>query len=228
MESKMPIIVAVLPLVLLMWAEPASAQKQKTYSASVSYHKGLPELTAAEVEKIFADASKLLQKGPNHVDWEDEDVACNVTFTLQGPVRTFPSPDKVFGELDIEELHRVPSDVTGVDFHVKVVEQIMYCRVTLGDFRGCSYPPEYRTINVVHPKKHTDRNGAPLQNFPDHVLWTHEFGHLTGLGHRKSERALMKCGGVTEKSVEVSRRECRCLLWGPGPGSCQLPPARWC
>jgi len=227
----MPIIMAIVSFALLIWIEPASAQKssaQRTYPVSVSVHSELPELTEQEVKKILADASKVLQKDPGHEDWDD-DVACNVTFTLQGPVRTFSSPDKQVFDLDVEDVHRVHADVAaGADFHVKVVERIMFCRGTQGNFRGCSFPPQFRSIIVVHPQKHADDVGQRIYSVPDHVLWAHEFGHLTGLGHRKSKRALMKCGGITDVSVRVNRRECRCLLAGPGPGSCQLPPAQWC
>jgi hypothetical protein len=211
---KMRIIMAVLFLALLMWIDPASAQK--TYSVSVSRHSDVA-LTEEQVNKILDGASKLLQKNPGH--------KCNVSFTLQGSVRTFTSLDKVFGDLDIDALHRVDADVAGVDFHVKVVKEIMFCRDTPGNFRGCAYPPTYRSLIVVRPTKDTDGHDS----FSEHVLWAHEFGHLTGLGHRKNRRALMKCGGITNVSVRVSRRECRCMLRGPGPGSCKLPPAPlWC
>jgi hypothetical protein len=211
---KMQIIVAVLFLAVLVWTEPASAQK--TYSVSVSRHSDVA-LTEEEVEKILDGASKLLQQNRGY--------KCNVAFTPQGPVRTFASPDKVFGGLDIDELHRVDADVAGVDFHVKVVKDIMFCRDTPANFRGCAYPPTYRSIIVVRPTKDNDGRDS----FSEPVVWAHEFGHLTGLGHRKNKRALMKCGGVTDVSVRVSRRECRCILRGPGPGSCKLPPAPlWC
>src|SRR3981189_500351 len=108
--DKMQIIVAVLFLAVLVWTEPANAQK--TYSVSISRHSDVA-LTEEEVKKILDGASKLLQQNRGY--------KCNVAFPPQGPVRTFASPDKVFGDLDIDELHRVDADVAGVDFHVKVV-----------------------------------------------------------------------------------------------------------
>jgi len=223
----MPIIMALVSLALLMWAAPANAQK--TYAVSVSVHKDLPELTVDDVQKILVDASRILQKGPDHKDWDD-DVACNVAFTLHGPIGTFDPPRKdVRGDLDIKALHSVNSGVAGVDFYVKVVEKIHFCRGLHGsNMNGCSFPPGGRTIVVVHPKLHKDTEGHPIADYPNHVLWAHEFGHLVGLGHRISKRSLMKCGGVTGVSVRVNRHECRCLLVGPGPSSCQLPPAQWC
>jgi hypothetical protein len=222
--DKMQIIMAVLSLALVMWDSPASAQK--TYSVSVSQHSSLPALSDADLNDILAKASKVLQKEPGHQD-ADGDVKCDVTFTLQGPVRTFPSPGAVVhGDLGVAAVHQVAAEVTDADFHVKVVEKIRYCRGKFGRANGCAYHPRYRSIIVVHPKMHRDRDDQLLPDFPDHVLWAHEFGHLTGLGHRKDSRALMTNCGVTNVSVRVNREECRCLL--AGPGSCRLPPALWC
>jgi hypothetical protein len=218
----MQIIMAVLSLALLVWSEPVSAQV--TYSVSVSHHRDVPPLSETQVQEILANASKLLQK-PDHADTPD-DVKCNVTFTLKGPIRTFASPDKIaHGDLDIIDLHRVDADVD-VHFRVKVVEGIGVCRGNFGRANGCAYPPQPRSIIVVHPQSHKDENNQPVADYPDHVLWAHEFGHLTGLGHRKDKDALMKCGGVTRSSVRVKEEECRCLLGGPG--ACQLPPPLFC
>jgi hypothetical protein len=133
----------------------------------------------------------------------------------------------------------VDSDVGGVQFHVQVVDKITdFCRVhsPLG-FNGCSFPPDFRSIIVVHPRRHTDPDnpsGPPLRKFPDHLLWAHEFGHLTGLGHRNDRRALMTAcplnvvfSGVPDTRVQVNRNECSCLR--SGLGSClPLPPALGC
>jgi hypothetical protein len=216
------IVAALLSLALLIWTEPANAQA--TYSVSVSHHIGVPPLSVTEVEGILAGASQLLVK-PDHADTPD-DVKCGVTLELKGPIRTFASPDKVaYGDLHVLALHRVDS---GVDAHVriKVVEEIRYCRNKWGKANGCSYPIDFRSILVVHPRLHKDQNGQLMANYPDHVLWAHEFGHLTGLGHRTDRDALMKCGGVTSSSVRVKPDECRCLLGGPG--TCRLPQASWC
>lgn len=222
----MSVIMILVSLALVLCAAPASAQK--TYAVNVSVHNDLPEITPDEAQKILADASKILQKGPDHKDWDD-DVACNVAFTLHGPIGTFDPPRKIVrGDLDIKALHSVNA-VAGADFYVKVVERIHFCRgLHSSNMHGCAYPPGGRTIVVVHPKMHKDREDHIIADYPNHVLWAHEFGHLVGLGHRISKRALMKCGGVTDVSVRVTRHECRCLLVGPGPSSCQLPPAQWC
>lgn len=234
----MPLIT--LLLVLLLSVDTASAQS--TYAVTVSRHQNTPELTEAEVRGILADASRMLQKPAGHLE-TDDDVACNVTFTLKGPIGTFASPETP-AEVDqqhIEAVHRVDSEVGGVHFHIKVVNAITnFCRVSdplrLG-FAGCSFPPDFRSIIVVHPKLHKDPDrpqGPPLSSYPDHLLWAHEFGHLTGLGHRSATRALMTgCplskvfSGVPDAQVRVSRAECGCFR--SGPGSClPLPPPRGC
>jgi hypothetical protein len=212
-----------------MWVEAASAQK--THSLSVSRHRAVPALSEGEVNGILDGASKMLQKNSRHND--DKDVACNVTFTLKGPIRTFGSADtpEVVDKDHIAAVHRVDSDVAG-DFHVKVVKEIQFCRPDLPaglQFEGCSFsPPDFRSMIVVHPKLHKDSDGQIRPNFPDHLLWPHEFGHLTGLGHRREDFVLMTPCSLTQFSnvpdtrVRVNRAECRCLL--KGPAGCQLPP----
>jgi hypothetical protein len=215
----MQIMMALVAVVLVVWAQPATAQT--TFSVSVSHHSGVPALTEEEVTQILADASKMLQKDSSHEE-NDDDVACKVTFTLKGPIQTFalPSDAVLWNKSQVEMVHNVDSQLD-TDFHIKVVEKIKFCRGTHGDFHGCAYPPEYRSIIVIHPKRH-------VAKFPAHVMWTHEFGHLTGLGHRRDKYALMKCGGVTEDSMRLKRAECRCLLLGPNNQTCELPPTLWC
>jgi hypothetical protein len=222
LEMKMQIIMAILSLVLLIWTEPANAQK--TYSASVSLHARVPApaLTDEEVKKILADASKLLQKDPGHADTDDEDVACNVTFTLKGSVGTFSAPPNpvLIEQSEIDVVHDVDAHLDA-DFHIKVVDQILRCRDVRNGYNGCAYPPKSRSIIVVHPKM--------IQDVPAPVLWAHEFGHLAGLDHRKGDRhALMRCGGVSNASVRVNRYECRCLLDWKSPQACKLSPDPIC
>jgi len=227
----MRLIAGVLSIAALMWVDVASAQK--TYSVSVSHHRDAP-LSEAEVRRILADASKMLQKNSRHNG--DDDFACNVTLTLKDPVRTFGSPNlpAMVDKDHIDAVHRVDSDVGDVDFHVKVVKKITnFCRVSSENgFHGCSYPPNFRSMIVEHPTTHTDPvkpdRDLPEGKLPDHLLWAHEFGHVTGLGHRDKPLALMtpcdlsiQFSGVSDARVQVTRRECRCML--SGVGACPLP-----
>src|SRR5690348_14270175 len=115
MEVSMQIVAAILSVALLMWVNAASAQS--TYSLSVSRHAAVPKLSQNDIKKILLRASTMLRKKPAPAD----DVACNVRFILKGPVRTFASPaTPEVDENNIAAVHRVDSDVDGVDFHVKV------------------------------------------------------------------------------------------------------------
>ena len=221
----MRIIAGVLSLAVLMWVEAATAQNS-TYSLSVSRHRDVPPLSDGDVKRILADASRMLKKDSRRND--DVDVACNVTFTLKGSVGTFASPDRPFVNRDnIAAFHRVDSDVAGVDFHVKLVEEINFCRPELPTepFAGCSFSPlDFRSMILVHPKLHKDARGRILSKYPDHLLWAHEFGHLTGLGHRDDDPlALMthcplntQFSNISDARVRVNSQECPRLLAGPG------------
>jgi hypothetical protein len=264
MEEEMQIIMVMLSFALLMGVDAASAQtaQTKTYSVSVSQHSELSQkLTVEQVNKILVDASKMLQK-PGHVSTDDDNAQCDVTFALKGPIGEFSGVPKIVNRdknnLDIDEVYRVP-DPNGADFHIKIVEKILsFCRVadpTIGrpgfppsglGVQGCSFPPNSRSLVVVHPATHTDiDNPSPdvadpsrdlrMGTFPDHILWTHEFGHLAGLGHRNVAQALMTpCAlnkqfptPVPETQVKVTKDECMCLRSGPG-GICQLPGPLGC
>jgi hypothetical protein len=219
MEMSMKIIMITLSAALLMLVNEASPQS--TYSVSVSRHANIPELSEQRVHQLLEDASKTLRK--DSVDNGDADVACDVTFTLKGPVRTFGSvdtPPNIVDEQHRDAVHRVDSDIADVDFHIKVVNEINFCRPGAGSFNGCAFPVEFRSIMVVLPR----------DDFPDHLLWAHEFGHLTGLTHRHSKCALMTSCGVAALAsvarVRVTKEECRCLRGGPG--HCPLPAAVSC
>jgi hypothetical protein len=222
-RRKMRIVASILSLAVLMWVEAASAQS--TYLVSVSRHRDVPDLSESQVKAILARASRMLRKDSTH---NDDDVSCDVTFTLKGQVGTFESPNTpVVDEDNIRAFHHVDSNVAGVDFHVKIVKEIKFCRPGLpaGSSAGCSFsPPDSRSMILVHPKLHKDVHGRVLSNYPDHLLWAHEFGHLTGLGHRDDdELALMtRCplntqfSNISDARVRVNARECPQLLAGPG------------
>jgi hypothetical protein len=244
MEIEMQFIVAM--LVLLIWVEVASAQKE--YSLSVSRHAAVPPLSVAEVSKILADASRMLQINPGH--------ACNVKFTLKGSIGIFGSPNTSTANIPakvnadhIDAVHSVDSNVD-TDFHVKVVEEIKpLCVGPEGAFHGCAFPHRFRSIIVVHPllqRVKASEDGPEIlissgvfgKKFPDHLLWAHEFGHLTGLDHRVTVPPMEDqdgCTGPTDSdrcalmrkrdifsfafealdSVQVSKAECDCFLSGP-------------
>ena len=205
----MQIITALLSLAVLMSVNPASAQK--TYLLSVSRHPSVVNIKEQQVDDILAAASRMLQKSPGFVNGPD-DVACNVTFKRTGPVHTFASPNTpavITTKSDRDAVHAENFDNSVVN--VKIVQKIGFCRPQRGtNFAGCSWPESFRSIIVVADQP------AP------ELVWPHEFGHQTGLWHRKGlGTALMSPCSLTATNVQVTPSECSCFR--SGPGTCLAP-----
>jgi hypothetical protein len=204
---KTQTILAIACLGLLLSVQPASAREiaraQIEYSVTVSVHEDVrPRLTKEDAEEILEGASKLLSH-------------CNVRFKLMGPIQTFGSLPAVI------RTRAQRNSVYGVDAHVKVVEEIKFCRPALGldFFDGCAFPriKGRKSMIVTHARADT----TPLRS----ILWAHEFGHRTGLQHRADSDALMtSCPNLFGDQVQVNEDECRCFRLGPG--GCIRPPVR--
>jgi hypothetical protein len=184
---------AILLFGLLLWGEPASAQK--VYPLTVSIHEGvIPYPNQNDIEKILKAASDLLQKTPN---------SCPVGFKLDG-IKTFNNaPAIVRNQGDLEAVHSVPAQV-------KIVQAIHYCVGHSGEFSGCSWRLKgQRTVIVIPPN--TDGIGP--------MLWAHEFGHTTGLQHRndKDNFALMTPCPIGPSNQKINKDECSHFRAGPVP-----------
>jgi hypothetical protein len=208
LRMRMKSTIALVCFALLVWVAPASAQS--TYPLKISHHRSV-EVSRQAIDKILASASRMLKKAPGHVDRTDN-VACRVTFSREGPLSVFASrhtPAVINTEADVDAVHSEPSDI-------KVVEEINFCKGMTGRFAGCSWPNERRSI-IVTPGRFR------------HLVWAHEFGHLTGLKHRGEPRSLMTICPLAADQVQVSRHECDCFL--SGMGTCMItpePPAPHC
>jgi len=184
---------AVLLFTLLLWVDPAGAQKE--YSLTVSIHKEVRPLSEKSVEKIFARASDLLRRN-----------GCDVKFKLDGPIQTFTSaPAHIKDASGLEAVHSVAADI-------KIVKKINFCvgKYDKVGFIGCSWRPERRPKTVIVT------TGPRVGNL-HHILWAHEFGHTTGLMHRidENEEALMTPCDIQAFSRVVDEHECRHFLAGP-------------
>jgi hypothetical protein len=188
------ILIVCLGLGLLLYIEPAIAQKE--YRLTVSAHEQVrPKLTEKIVNGILERASKLLTVRNQ----------CGVTFKLNGPITSFApgTPNIISSEDDLEAVHREAADV-------KVVSTITFCKKD-GTFIGCAWR-RYGPKTVIV----TQRLLAVR-----HILWTHEFGHTTGLQHRADKGVLMTPCDLALSNVVINQDECNCFL--AGQGGCQIP-----
>jgi hypothetical protein len=198
---------AILLLGLLSWINPASAQQE--HQLTVSIHEEVrPTPTRQDVEKILEGASNLLKRNDSVVQND-----CDVTFKLK-ELKTFSStPADITNAADLEAVHRVDADV-------KVVQTITFCKgeTRPAGFLGCAWRPEGRPKTVIVA------NSAPRDL--RHIVWTHEFGHTTGLEHRQRDNSalldpLMTACGLEAFTVGVNRNECGCFR--SGPRTCRMP-----
>jgi hypothetical protein len=191
-------IIAIIWLGLLIGITSASAQV--TYSLKVSRHPSV-SFSQQRVDRILAAASKMLQK------------TCNVTLQRVGPLHVLPSnvPAIIKNQADRDAVHAQNPDPDPKVISVKIVKKIEFCRPQQGNsFVGCSWPHSFHSIIVVAKEK-----------FPQ-LVWPHEFGHHTGLWHRRGlNDALMSPCPLKATNVQITQSECQCLM--AGPGGCQTP-----
>jgi len=108
----------------------------------------------------------------------DSDVACCVTLSRSGSARSFGSVGDGLDVIDTDaELRTVLNDATA---RVKVVRAINWCGASGSNIIGCAW---------------VSGNGMALVRMSnlgsEAVLWVHEYGHNTGLGHHSDRRYIM-------------------------------------
>jgi hypothetical protein len=195
----MQVIVAIVCLGLLMWLEPASAQQTKTHFLTVGHHEKA-KITDDEVDKILAEASKVLAK-------------CKVILKREGPVRKFASsrtpsfidtPSSTDPRSVRDAVHARDA-VHSENFDVKVIElPIGFCRFGQLNGMGCAWDPP------PPPEKERPKHKSIIVGrFNDTKfagkIWAHEFGHTRGLPHRSDKTALMAC---KVERAQISEDEC--------------------
>ena len=147
---------------------PDFAEWNNVVNLTVSRHNSV-SINAARVDQIFDDASEVLQEhdGPG-------DTACNVELRRAGSVGVFNVTD---GSLDNAfEL----ATVFALPGNVKVVDDVNWCANQFNSsYIGCGQTPGTSFI--------TERFTTSLEG----ILWAHEYGHNTGLGHNSSSNFVM-------------------------------------
>jgi hypothetical protein len=206
-EVNMQIIIAFVCLGLLMWVEPASAQR----SLTVARHDQL-SISDAQVDDILIEASKALRQ-------------CNVVLKRNGRVATFnsPNPEGIVGKNykngdanSEREAARERDSVHRESFDIKIVNAINFCRVG-GPQGGCAWDPRpgedgaQRKSIIVATQIAALGIAITLSNKQAGRIWAHEFGHRMGLPHRPQKTALMYACNVGK---QISDQECICFRQG--------------
>ncbi len=133
----------------------------------------------------------------------DGDVGCCVTLSRLGTGQIFGQPGDGLDAIDNgTELNQVMGDGTA---RVKVVRAINYCGGPGFNIIGCASTPGDGMV-VVRLSDPTDEG----------VLWTHEYGHNTGLGHASDFRRIMY-GTLHGSNRGVIQSECNSYHSPPLP-----------
>jgi hypothetical protein len=214
-RANIQITIAFVFLGLLMWVEPASAQR----SLTVARHDQV-SISDAQVDGILIEASKALRQ-------------CNVVLKRNGRVATFtsPNPEGIVGKgyrhgdpNSEREAARERDAVHRESFDIKIVNAINFCRVG-GPQGGCAWDPRpgedgpQRKSMIVAMQIAALGIAFTLSNKQAGGIWAHEFGHRMGLPHRPQKTALMYECNVGK---QISDQECTCFRQGcsnldPGP-----------
>jgi hypothetical protein len=146
---------------------------------------------------------------------------CNVALKRKGSVGTFASPNaegNISNPTQRDAVHRV-------NFDIKVVQFVDFCRVDQVGQVGCAWdppPPPAKQIPRHQSMIVSDLIGNTKLTG---MIWAHEFGHRTGLPHRGQKKALMAC---KVEGRQINQKECNCLRGGPGFCTDPPEPAQLC
>jgi hypothetical protein len=174
-------------------------QEPKTHLLSIGRHHSV-HFSDEKVDGILAGASKIMHEA-----------GCHVTFKRIGPVNIFASPSTpaiIKNQAERDAVHQLKFDPEGA-VSVKIVQRIEFCRPDFRktSFNGCSWPRHFRSMIVV---------ADPDPNVPE-LVWLHEFGHQTGLWHRRpDDLALMSPCPLERANMQITEHECKCFREGPG------------
>jgi len=166
----------------------------RTVQVTVQRHSTVA-LSDADADRILADMGTILQS-----DDSPADVATPVRFVRNGPVQVLPAnvPATIATAADLTALLNAGAGV-------KIVQAIRWCGGPGGSIIGCA-PVGSPTVNVAAVRFTANQEG---------LIWVHEYGHNTGLGHRTDDpRAVMFPSVGVDHNV-VNGAESASYLAGP-------------
>src|SRR5262245_53294458 len=167
-EIKMQTVIAIVCLALLLWIEPASAED---HSLKVRVHNDVLMVNQISLQQLTEKVDSILEKASMRLMDQGH---CDVTLKRDGPIEPFTSkeaPSIIKNPKDLERVHSVSG-------HVKIVRAILSC-IGRPPFVGCSFRPDPHLRKTMIVNRGLGESERPN-------IWAHEFGHTTGLHHRKA------------------------------------------
>lgn len=156
---------------------------------SYANHVDVPSgMTDARLDQILEQASD----ASGFADFP-EDVACCIDVGRAGTARSFGTAGD---GLDVIDSHQTLLQVAQLTVaRVKVVRLINYCGGPGTNIVGCAFTPGDAMVVVR------------LQSSTEGLLWLHEYGHNTGLGHNDDSRYVMH-GSLSSGARALTSAEC--------------------
>lgn len=143
----------------------------------------------AQVDALMVSASETMA-----VETDGSDTACCIELVRSGSGTTWGSPGD--GLDVIESSSEISSALSDNTARVKVVDVIGWCSGPGSNIIGCGNTPGDGIVVVR------------LSNaFSEGLLWAHEFGHNTGLGHNGSSGFIMSAS-LSGSNTRLSASEC--------------------
>jgi hypothetical protein len=178
--------------------EPSFAEIQADDTQSRVHDAGLTFANHVDVGGPMTDSrlDSLLEEATLRMGRAEfaEDVACCSTLSRSGTAGTFGSSgdglDTVDNESELSQVFNAGSA------RVKIVRSIGWCGGDGANIVGCASTPGSRMVVV--------RMGGLAQ---EAILWAHEYGHNTGLGHVQDSRYIMY-GVNTGSNHALDQSEC--------------------
>lgn len=147
-------------------------------------HSNAPQMGETLADSTLAGVTNILTS----VDGAG-DVSCSTQTIREGNVITFTEGD---GSIDTS------AELYALEPGINLVDELNFCAAAAPNIGGCAFGGDTIAVPILWSSIRS-------------VVWGHEIGHLTGLGHRSGTHTLMNSGADADNR-HVNTSECNSFL----------------